>query len=58
MYLGMTVKKRGQKGCLPKSNAALSRSIIAMAAVDVGAVTIMNLVGALVPISGTANELR
>jgi threonine/homoserine/homoserine lactone efflux protein len=48
---GMTVKKREYKGCLPKGNAALSRSIIAIVSVDVGVVSTMNLVGALMPVS-------
>jgi membrane protein implicated in regulation of membrane protease activity len=48
----LTVKKRNFKGCLPKGNAALSRSIIAIVCVDIGIVTTMNLIGALIPISG------
>lgn len=52
VVLGMTVKKREYKGCLPKGNAALSRSIIAIVSVDVGVVSTMNLVGALMPVSG------
>lgn len=53
VVVGLTVKKRNFKGCLPKGNAALSRSIIAIVCVDVGIVTTMNLIGALIPISGT-----
>jgi len=50
---GMTVKKSelGDKGCLPKNNEILSRSILAIISVDVGIVSAMGVIGLAYPIS-------
>ncbi len=55
----MTVKKSEpiDKGCLPRSNEILSRSILAIIAVDVGIVSAMGVIGLAYPISSKTQKV-
>jgi hypothetical protein len=49
---GMSVKRKEplDRGCIPKHNDTMSRSIIAIIVVDVGVVTTFNIIGLIFPV--------
>lgn len=54
-YLGMSVKRKEllDKGCVPRNNETMAKSIIAIIVVDVSVVTVFNIIGLLFPVLST-----